>query len=103
MVAGTDECPGELFMLDNKYYKRYNGSASGRYAEGSRTSEGVKGCVEARGPIKPILADIEGGLRSALSYGNAINLAEFRRNVGFIKVSNSSQTESGIRVKVLGE
>jgi IMP dehydrogenase len=91
MFAGTDEAPGDV---QSGGVKVYAGSASGGYADGWRTSEGVKMTVPLKGPLAPILADIEGGVRSSLTYVGARNLQEFRENVEFVRITSATLVEN---------
>lgn len=122
MLAGTDETPGEIVgrngggsvsqelakrgaFARSEYAKKYRGSASKEsyQLQGKndthRTSEGESFLVPYRGPVKDILQDIEGGLRSAFSYVGASNLDEFRNKVEFVKISNNTLKENGAHGK----
>jgi IMP dehydrogenase len=90
MLAGTDESPGQ--EVDGK--KVYRGSAAGGYAQGWKTSEGVSMQIESKGSVQEILLDIEGGLRSSMSYVNARNLGQYRENVEFVRVTGSTVVEN---------
>lgn len=90
MLAGTNETPGTV--QDGS--KVYAGSASGGYASGWKTSEGVVMRVPCRGPVDAIVRDIEGGLRSSMTYVGAATLAEFRERAGFVEVSASTVVEN---------
>lgn len=97
MFAGTDETPGEI--EDNGlYFKKYKGSASHNYASGQKTSEGIETLVPYKGPVSEVLKDIEGGLRSALTYTGSRNLEEFRSNCEFVRVSSNTIKENGTRI-----
>ena len=83
-----------------KSFKKYRGSASkesyevqGKQASW-RTVEGESTFVLHKGPVKDVLQDIEGGLRSAFSYVGAKNLEEFHNKVEFVKVTNAGHQES---------
>jgi len=124
--AGTLESPGDLvnhlgmkleFLKDGtievdewvshpsnvKVFKKYRGSASKEsYAvQGKdaswRTAEGESILVPYKGPVKDILQDIEGGLRSAFSYVGARNLKEFHKKCEFVRVSSNTVIENGVR------
>lgn len=97
ILAGTDETPGEVFQG----YKIYRGNASREVVNEKlggmtewKTSEGISTEVLTKGPVADIIKDIEGGLRSALTYVGARNLAEFRANARFIKITNAGMVES---------
>jgi len=110
MLAGTDETPGDRTwagktgregqIIIDKWEKEYSGSATTGYGQGWRTSEGVVRAVECKGPVKNILGDIEGGLRSALTYVGAKNLRDFKQKSNLIFISNSSRTENTPHLKV---
>lgn len=84
MLAGTTEAPGQSSIeSDGKMYKTYNGSASqesyieqGKLAEW-RTDEGVSSKVIWKGNVSDVLKDVEGSLRSSMSYVGARNLGEY--------------------------
>lgn len=114
MLAGTDESPGELVSSDGQpirkeildlvissgnAFKKYYGSASqesydktGKTAK-HRTAEGESFLVKYKGPVSNIIQDIEGGLRSCLSYVGANNLEELKEKAVFIKVTNAGYIE----------
>jgi len=57
--------------------------------------EGIDITVPARGSVIDTMARFAASLKASLSMGNALNLAEFRRNVAAIRVSTMSDLESG--------
>lgn len=85
MFAGTHEAPGDL--IDGK--KVYRGMASRdamrqiRVGNSMPTPEGTSMLVESKGPVKNIVQDIAGGLRSAFSYSNARTIKEFQLRAKF--------------------
>jgi IMP dehydrogenase len=91
MLAGTEESPGKV----NAGLKTYAGSAAGGYAEGWKTSEGAVLSIPYKGSIVDILNDIEGGLRSSMSYVNAHSIREFQENADFVEVTVSTRIENG--------
>jgi IMP dehydrogenase len=95
MFAGTDEAAGNVFFPkdDNgnalPAIKVYRGSASlpsyevqGKVAMW-RAPEGTEIQVECKGPALNVLNNINGGLRSSLSYVGAFNLDEFKTKAKF--------------------
>jgi IMP dehydrogenase len=90
LLAGTNETPG----LVEDGAKVYAGSASGGYASGWKTSEGVRMRVPCRGPVDAIVRDVEGGLRSSLTYAGSASLEEFREKASFMEVSAATASES---------
>lgn len=116
MLAGTDETPGETQSvtvrhgiygepLETKLVKKYRGSASKESydAQGKdsswRTAEGESFMVPYKGSVGEVLKDIEGGIRSSMTYVGAKNLREFRENAQFVKISNSTVRENGAHGK----
>jgi len=108
MLAGTDEAPGEIVDDEIIYtwsdpnrlkYKRYRGQASFGTNDSHYVKEGIEGLVPYKGPVAPILADIQAGLRSSMSYVGARTLAEFREKAKFIQVSSHTLMENNTRVK----
>lgn len=117
MLAGTKETPGEVrdsigIVTIGKQegrsgflYKQYRGSASKEsYAAQGKdefciTAEGESFTVPYRGPVRDVLADIEGGIRSAMTYLGASTLEELRRNAEFIEVSGNTVIENSAHGK----
>jgi IMP dehydrogenase len=105
MLAGTDECPGELVEKDEQKFKKYRGSASeesyivqGKVSK-FRTAEGASFLVKHKGSAQDVLAVIEGGLRSSFTCSNASNLTEYYENSQLVRVSHSTILENGAHGK----
>jgi IMP dehydrogenase/GMP reductase len=86
MFAGTDESAGDLPVGSQKIYR---GSASlpsyevqGKVATW-RAPEGTSILVDGKGPVIDVLNNINGGLRSSLSYVGAFTLDEFKAKAKF--------------------
>jgi IMP dehydrogenase len=99
MLAGTTETPGDLSVSEGKFTKSYRGSASleSYAAQGKaaawRTHEGESTTVPHKGPVKNVLQDIEGGLRSACTYVGAKNLNELAWKAEFVEITASGVIE----------
>lgn len=107
MLAGHDECSGDIVEADGEYYKVFYGMSSdtamkkhsGGVAE-YRSSEGKTVRVPYRGPIDETVRDIQGGIRSACTYVGAGELKELPMRTTFIRVTQqlnnvfNSTTES---------
>ena len=105
LLAGTDESPGKPIQLINekgKFYwaKEYRGMAS-RAARDSVTKtdsaytpEGESTFVKFKGPVAPIIQQLEGGIRSGLSYSGAHNLKEFQENAEYVTITGNGMAES---------
>lgn len=94
MLAGHDECAGELVERDGKQFKRFYGMSSRTAMEkyaggvaGYRATEGKEVLVEYRGPVADTLQDILGGVRSACTYVGAHKLKELTKRTTFIRVT----------------
>ncbi|MBM3268874.1 MAG: guanosine monophosphate reductase [Candidatus Sericytochromatia bacterium] len=98
LFAGTDESPGEVVTRDGRAVKLYRGMASAGAMEVigvERTPEGVETYVPWQGPVATLLRDLEGGVRSGLSYTNSESVADLhQQTIEFIKVSGSAKQES---------
>ena len=99
LLAGTSETPGEIIIDKQGFrWKSYRGMASkeaqvewkGKYS----SYEGVSAQVPYRGPATDILADLEKGIRSGLSYTGARNIKELRNKCEFIRQTASGLSES---------
>jgi IMP dehydrogenase len=112
MLAGTYQTPGEIVTDDHKFmamssshvskkFKKYRGSASQESYEAQgksdthRTAEGESFLVPLKGSVVDVLQDIEGGLRSSMTYTNSLTLSDFRKNCTFIEVSSNTTKENG--------
>ncbi|MBC7404172.1 MAG: GMP reductase [Cytophaga sp.] len=94
MLAGHDECAGELVERDGQQFKSFYGMSSraamDKYAGGVakyRASEGKEVLLPYRGPVEASLLDILGGVRSACTYVGAHKLKELTKRTTFIRVT----------------
>lgn len=94
MLAGHDECNGELVEIDGAKKMRFYGMSSRtameKYAGGVaeyRASEGKEVLLDYRGPVEGTLQDILGGVRSACTYVGARKLKELSKRTTFVRVS----------------
>ena len=106
LFAGCDECPGKLIKKNGKAYKEYRGmgsrsvldekQSSDRYLVNGRkaVAEGVEGLVPCKGPIGEVVQELASGVQVAMGYVGARNLAEFRKNAHFVKITSASQAEN---------
>jgi IMP dehydrogenase len=109
LLAGTDESPGEVYLHQGRSYKAYRGMGSiGAMARGSAdryfqaevrdtlklVPEGIEGQVPYKGPVSGVLHQLAGGLRAAMGYVGAADLAEFREKARFIRISSAGLQES---------
>ncbi len=94
MLAGHNECSGDVIVQDGKKYKRFYGMSSAEAMEKHhgavaeyRASEGRSVNVPFRGPVKETVKDILGGIRSACTYVGASRLKELSKRTTFIRVN----------------
>lgn len=96
LIAGTKEAPGQVIEKPNGLYKRYRGAASletkSVHGQDQRNVEGESTVIPFKGGVKFVVAGLLDGVRSALSYGGANNLKEFRPE--FVIVTNAGQAEA---------
>ena len=97
MLAGHDECGGELVQRGGAQYKRFYGMSSRtameKYAGGVaeyRASEGREVLVPYRGPVGETVHEILGGVRSACTYVGARKLKELTKRTTFVRVSGQT-------------
>ncbi|MEB3298658.1 MAG: IMP dehydrogenase [Candidatus Sericytochromatia bacterium] len=98
LFAGTEESPGEVVLQDGRPCKRYRGMASAGAMEVlgvSRTPEGVETWIPWKGPVSPLVSELEGGVRSGLSYCNARSIRDLHeQTIELVKVSTAGQQEN---------
>jgi IMP dehydrogenase len=100
LLAGADECPGEVRVApDNSRWRPYRGQSIFGTNGSKYTPEGIEGWVKEKGPVEDILKQLAGGIRSGMSYVGARNLDELRAKARFIRVSPYASLESGTRVQ----
>ncbi len=95
LIAGTKEAPGQVIEKPNGLYKRYRGAASLEtktvHNQEQRNVEGESTIIPFKGGVKFVVTGLLDGVRSALSYGGASNLASFKPE--FVVVSNAGLAE----------
>ncbi|MCG6957801.1 MAG: IMP dehydrogenase [Gemmatimonadetes bacterium] len=109
MFAGTDESPGESFLLEGRRFKTVRGmgslsameegSADRYFQEGERDArklvpEGIEARVPYKGPVSDTLYQLVGGLRSGMGYCGSESLQALRERAQFIRVTMGGLRES---------
>jgi IMP dehydrogenase len=109
MFAGTDESPGESFLLEGRRFKTVRGMGSlsameegsaDRYfqedsADGRKlVPEGIEARIPYKGPVSDTIYQLVGGLRSGMGYCGAASLEELRGHSRFIRVTPGGLRES---------
>jgi IMP dehydrogenase len=104
MLAGTDETPGQFFEESRGQtkvrLKRFRGMASkeaqddfmGGMAEW-KTAEGVAVEVPAKGPVKSVIQDLMGGIRSGMTYCGASTIKDLQRKAQFMEITAAAKVE----------
>jgi len=94
MLAGHDECGGQVIELNGEYFKVFYGMSSDtamkKHAGGVaeyRSSEGKTVKVPYRGPLDETVRDVLGGIRSACTYVGASELRELSKRTTFLRVT----------------
>ena len=111
LLAGTDEAPGASVVRGGRRYKIVRGMASlmanidRQEVEQRRevdpedwervVPEGVEAMVPDRGPVKDVVYQLVGGLRSGLSYAGAATIPELWANAEFVRITSAGKSESG--------
>lgn len=107
LLAGTEEAPGEVVLLQGKKYKTYRGmgsieamqaGAKERYFQSETqdisklVAEGVMGRVPYRGFVYEVLHQLVGGLRAGMGYCGAAHLQQLSE-AQFVRISAASHQE----------
>jgi len=99
MLAGHDECAGEIMEQNGEYFKVFYGMSSDtamrKHAGGVaeyRSSEGKTVKVPYRGPLDETVRDVLGGIRSACTYVGAAELRELPKRTTFVRVTQQLNT-----------
>jgi IMP dehydrogenase len=111
LLAGSEEAPGEVILYQGRSYKSYRGMGSlGAMARGSAdryfqqdikdhlklVPEGIEGQVPYKGPVATVLHQLAGGLRAAMGYVGAKDMAELHAKAQFIRISSAGLRESHV-------
>jgi IMP dehydrogenase len=110
MLAGTDEAPGDVIVVQGERFKEYRGMGSlgamkargyskDRYFQNDVEDveklipEGIEGRVAYKGPLAPIVHQLVGGLRQAMGYCGAATIEEMKR-ARFVRITGAGLRES---------
>jgi len=109
MFAGTEESPGQAFLLEGRQFKivrgmgslsaMEEGSADRYFQDGESNAnklvpEGIEGRVPYKGPVSDTIFQLVGGLRSGMGYCGAANLRELHAGARFVRVTSGGLRES---------
>src|SRR5215217_7509854 len=109
MLAGTEESPGETFLLEGRRFKMVrgmgslgamqDGSADRYFQEGEMSPkklvpEGIEGRVPYKGPVSDVIYQMVGGLRSGMGYVGCATIDELRTCSQFVRITTAGLRES---------
>jgi IMP dehydrogenase len=111
LFAGVDESPGDVVLYQGERFKEYRGMGSlgamkarsfskDRYSQEAvgnvqkLVPEGIEGRVAYKGPLSAITYQLVGGLRSAMFYVGAADIAALKRDTQFVQITNAGLRES---------
>jgi IMP dehydrogenase len=109
MLAGTDEAPGEIIIVQGERFKEYRGMASlaamrkgfskDRYFQEhveeaeKLIPEGIEGRVSYKGAVGPVIHQLVGGLRQSMGYCGAATIEDMKR-ARFVRITGAGLRES---------
>ena len=109
LLAGTEESPGESFLLEGRRFKTVRGMGSlSAMAEGSAdryfqegevgtrklVPEGIEGRVPYKGPASDVIFQLVGGLRSGMGYCGTPDIQSLRTRAKFVRITSGGLRES---------
>ncbi|AWL08511.1 IMP dehydrogenase [Aquirufa nivalisilvae] len=108
LLAGTDEAPGEMIILEGRKFKSYRGMGSleamedgskDRYFQDAEDDikklvpEGIVGRVPFKGSVTEILYQMVGGLKAGMGYCGAGTICDMQQ-AKFVKITSAGVKES---------
>jgi IMP dehydrogenase len=108
MLAGTEESPGEAFLLEGRKFKTLRGmgslsameegSADRYFQEESQARkfvpEGIEGRVPYKGQVSDTIYQLVGGLRSGMGYLGCADIEALRTEPSFVRITGGGLRES---------
>jgi IMP dehydrogenase len=108
LLAGTEEAPGEMIIMEGRKFKSYRGMGSleamddgskDRYFQDVEDDikklvpEGISGRVAFKGAASEILYQLVGGLKAGMGYCGAKDIEKLKQ-AKFVKITAAGVTES---------
>jgi IMP dehydrogenase len=110
LLAGVDESPGDVILVQGERFKEYRGMGSlgamkargfskDRYFQGDVEDveklipEGIEGRTGYKGPLQHVVHQLVGGLRQAMGYCGAETIEEMKR-ARFVRITAAGLRES---------
>jgi IMP dehydrogenase len=111
VLAGADEAPGEVILVQGERFKEYRGMGSlgamkarsfskDRYFQGDvedvdkLVPEGIEGRVPYKGRVQAVVHQLVGGLRQSMGYCGAAAIEEMKTSTRFVRISAAGLHES---------
>jgi IMP dehydrogenase len=110
LFAGVEESPGEVVLYQGERFKEYRGMGSigamrqrsfskDRYFQEGASSdklvpEGIEGRVAYKGTLSNVAFQLVGGLRAAMGYCGAPDIAALKRDAQMIRITAAGLRES---------
>jgi IMP dehydrogenase len=108
LLAGLEESPGEVVLLEGRRFKEYRGMGSmgalqgygkdrygsGQDGSGKLVPEGIEGRVPFKGSLHDFVYQLVGGLRSGMGYAGAGSLDDLRTKAKLVRITNAGLIES---------
>jgi IMP dehydrogenase len=110
LLAGVEESPGDVILVQGERFKEYRGMGSlgamkarsfskDRYFQGDVEDveklipEGIEGRTAYKGPLRHVVHQLVGGLRQAMGYCGAATIEEMKR-ARFVRITAAGLRES---------
>ncbi len=110
LLAGTDEAPGDVVLVQGERVKEYRGMGSlgamkargfskDRYFQGDvedvdkLVPEGIEGRVRYKGAVQTVVDQLVGGVRQAMGYCGAATVDELK-HASFVRITAAGLRES---------
>jgi IMP dehydrogenase len=110
LLAGVEESPGDVILVQGERFKEYRGMGSlgamkargyskDRYFQGDVEDveklipEGIEGRTRYKGPLHHVVHQLVGGLRQAMGYCGAATIEEMKR-ARFVRITAAGLRES---------
>jgi IMP dehydrogenase len=111
LLAGTDESPGDTILYNGRSYKAYRGMGSlGAMKQGSKeryfqahekelsklVPEGVEARVPYKGPLKNVVFQLMGGVRSGMGYTGSATISDLYTKGKLRRITHTGLRESHV-------
>jgi IMP dehydrogenase len=111
MLAGTNEAPGDVVVVQGERFKQYRGMGSlgamkargfskDRYFQGDvedvekLVPEGIEGHVPYKGPVQGVIHQLVGGLKQSMGYCGAPSIEAMKAETRFVRITGAGLRES---------